>query len=319
MYTAIKNLVFTLILVLLLNGCSSEHSSHINGYIEADLVYVSTPSGGKITELYVQRGQPISKGDQIVDIEQPPYSNLYKQSVEQTLQAKKQAQDLETGETRSSVIESAKSEVESAKANEDFYHLYLDRAKDLVKTKSMSQQDFDQVQSNALQANANLSKANNQLVTLTSPARELQIQAAEAEANASKANEAYQKWYLDQTNVTSPRSGHIYDIYIWKGERISNDRPIASILVPDQIKVIFFIPEPLLSKINLNKKISVYMDGQEDPINANISFISDIAEYTPPVIYSQSSRKDLVFRVEAIPEKDKLESLHPGQPINIEL
>ncbi|MCF6764860.1 HlyD family efflux transporter periplasmic adaptor subunit [Thiotrichales bacterium 19S3-7] len=315
----IKKLLITLCALFLLNGCSGDGDKTINGYIEADLVYISSPSGGLVKELPIQRGQVIKQGQLIAQLDPEPYRQNYQQAIAETEAAKFNTVDLETGETRQSVIESTQSQVEKAKANENFYNAYLKRAAYLVQTDSMSQQDYDQVHSNALQSDAELANTHSQLITLTSPARKLQIEASIANQQAANYNQLYQKWYLNQTTVTAPRNGHIYDIYIWTGERIANDRPIASILVPSQIKVIFFLPEPLLSKIKLGQKISFFMDGQPKAFNATVSFISDIAEYTPPVIYSQSSRKDLVFRIEARPKQNELDQIHPGQPISVKI
>ena len=40
-------------------------------------------------------------------------------------------------------------------------------------------------------------------------------------------------------------------------------------------------------------------------------------EYTPPVIYSESTRGDLVYLIEARPEPSSAASLKPGQPVDV--
>ena len=50
---------------------------------------------------------------------------------------------------------------------------------------------------------------------------------------------------------------------------------------------------------------------------ATISFISPQAEYTPPVIYSESIRAKLVYMVEARPSPEQAASINPGQPIAV--
>ena len=60
--------------------------------------------------------------------------------------------------------------------------------------------------------------------------------------------------------------------------------------------------------------VTVDWDGAVHPLTATISFISPQAEYTPPVIFSRETRAKLVFMVEARPEPEQAERLHPGQP-----
>jgi len=50
---------------------------------------------------------------------------------------------------------------------------------------------------------------------------------------------------------------------------------------------------------------------------AHVSFISQKAEYTPPVIYSLEERSKLVFLIEALPEKPS--ELRVGQPVDVTL
>ena len=58
-------------------------------------------------------------------------------------------------------------------------------------------------------------------------------------------------------------------------------------------------------------------DGCPPDLAATITFVSSRAEYTPPVIYSQSARAHLVFMIEARPEATQL-PLQPGLPIVVE-
>jgi HlyD family secretion protein len=52
-------------------------------------------------------------------------------------------------------------------------------------------------------------------------------------------------------------------------------------------------------------------------LSATISFISPQAEYTPPLIYSQSSNAKLVFLIEARPPLDQAARLNPGEPMEV--
>ena len=60
---------------------------------------------------------------------------------------------------------------------------------------------------------------------------------------------------------------------------------------------------------------SAVCDSCPPDLTGTISFISPQAEYTPPVIYSESSRAKLVYRIEARPPPKQAFLLNPGQPV----
>jgi HlyD family secretion protein len=62
----------------------------------------------------------------------------------------------------------------------------------------------------------------------------------------------------------------------------------------------FYVPEAERARPG-GPPVSLSCDGCGAPIAARISRIAPQAEYTPPVIYSNSQRSKLVFQVEALP------------------
>jgi HlyD family secretion protein len=83
------------------------------------------------------------------------------------------------------------------------------------------------------------------------------------------------------------------------------------------LKIRFFVPQAVLPRIAIGDAVMVRCDGCSESIAANLSFIANAAEFTPPVIYSLEERQKLVFLVEA--RADRPESLRVGQPVSVEL
>ena len=63
--------------------------------------------------------------------------------------------------------------------------------------------------------------------------------------------------------------------------------------------------------------VALSCDGCFAGLSATISFISPRAEYTPPLIYSESSKAKLVFVVEAQPRPDQASAINPGEPFEV--
>jgi HlyD family secretion protein len=88
-------------------------------------------------------------------------------------------------------------------------------------------------------------------------------------------------------------------------------------LPPENVKVRFFVPEAVVGSLTPGRRISIHCDGCAQDVPATISYVSNQAEYTPPVIYSNEIRSKLVFMIEAHPQRADAAKLHPGQPVAV--
>jgi HlyD family secretion protein len=157
----------------------------------------------------------------------------------------------------------------------------FDRAQQLVKTGAGTPKDFDTASAD--------------------------MRSAEARVNTSQTRLARRK-------LASPVTGTVQQIYFRPGEMVPAGRPILAILPPGNLKVRFFVPEPVLQKIAYGDTVTVRCDGCADQV-AKVSFIAKSAEYTPPVIYSLEERNKLVFLIEALP--DQPDKVRVGQPVDV--
>ena len=69
--------------------------------------------------------------------------------------------------------------------------------------------------------------------------------------------------------------------------------------------------------MRLGDQVTLAGDGWPANLPATITFISPQAEYTPPLIYSESSKSKLVFIIEAKPRPAQAAQLNPGEPIEV--
>jgi HlyD family secretion protein len=158
----------------------------------------------------------------------------------------------------------------------------FDRAQQLLQTKSGTQKDFDVTQALFREAQARLASAQTR---------------------------------LNRRRGLSPVDGLVQQVYYRAGETVPASRPIVSVLPPGNVKVRFYVAEPMLARIAIDEPISFSCDGCPAGMTGKISFISQYAEYTPPVIYSQQERHKLVYLVEAIPNDPA--ALRVGQPVDV--
>jgi len=302
----------------LLNSCSS-HANQTQGYIEGDLTYIASSQPGRLSTLPVSRGLQVKKGQVLFTIEAEPRNFYLKSSQASLEQAKDNLLDLLDPQKRPTEQASIIAQIKSAEADVLYSNTQLERNQYLIKTQAVQQQALDQAQDQATQALENLKNLESQLATAQLSARINQIKASEAQVEAAQSALDQAAWDLDQTIVRAPADGFVFDNLYWIGEEVPANTPVLTLLLPTQIKVLFYVPASWLPKIKLGDSVN-FTDSMDltDQGTANISYISPTAEYTPPVIYSRDREEDLVYRVEAnFKTPEEAERWHSGEPVTI--
>jgi HlyD family secretion protein len=261
--------------------CSCKEGEHqYNGYVDADLTYLSSNFAGRLANLLVIRGQHVDKNKLLFKLEQT--NEHFGVSISQ-LNNKNLL-------TQRSVI------INQIQYSEINYR----RTLNMVKQHAASQNDLDV-------AKKELDVLRDQLKGIN-----VQIQGSQVETSDKK-------WQLQRKEANATDSGIIFDTYFTKDEYVQAGQPVLSLLTQKNIKVVFFVSETRLSNILLNSKVTISSDGNPNLATGTINYISNIAQYTPPIIYSREDRQELVFRVEASLDNANLNEVHLGQPVSLEL
>lgn len=264
----------------IITGCSNSDNLQAQGYIEGKYTYLSASFPGKLLQLNVHRGSSVSAGQLLFTLEAEPENADLQAQRQQAIQAKATIAQIEAA-LKLGMID-------------------LKRKQALFKKGVIQQAMLDEAQANVDQYKARRQEAAAQL--------------AAAQAIVDKA-----VWAKTQKSVTAPASGAIFDTYYQAGEMVPTGQPVVSLLVPQNIKAIFYVPQPQLGRLRLAAPITVECDGCAKTIAGRISYISPQVEYTPPVIFSKETRSKLVYRIEAEFNPDIALQLHPGQPVTIRL
>lgn len=274
-----RSLLLIGLIIVTLTACKTEDKP-FNGYIDTDLVYLSADLGGRLVDLAVQRGQLV-QGDQFLfKLEQT--SELYQVDMSQLSQKE--------------LIASRQQIQFQLDYNETNYRRVLG----MRKQNAASQNDLE-----AAKRDLDISKQ--------------QLLDADAKISSNQVNTQDRKWLVTRKENHAPQQGIIFDTYYTKGEYIQPGYPIVSLITRDNIKAIFFVPEEKLTQVRMNARVKISTDINPNFATGHIFYISNIAEYTPPIIYSREERHRLVFRVEAKVDVPDLEKIHLGQPVTMEL
>lgn len=265
--------------VLLLLGCKEKHS-HYNGYIDADLTYLSSNYAGRLAQLFFYRGDQVQKNQLLFKLEQTSEQLAMEMSQLSSKQLLSQKQEI----------------LDQIHYNEMNYR----RTLQMQKQHAASQNDLDV-------AKRELDVSNHQLAAIN-----YQIE-------SSQNNTSDKQWQLTRKENFATDDGIIFDTYFTKDEYVQAGQPILSLITKENIKAIFYVPETALSQIAINQSVNLSTDGRPKFATGKIRFISNVAQYTPPILYSREEREALIFRVEASIDSPNLNQIHLGQPVTLDI
>jgi HlyD family secretion protein len=299
-------------------GCGRPASRAVQGYVEGEFVYVSSPLAGALDTLAVQRGARVRAGDPLFSLADTPEKAARDQAAEQLAQARAALDDAQKGK-RPTEIASLQAQLEEAQAALTLAGQELARQEKLAATPGGgAAQDLDRARSTQAQESRHLAQLEADLQTARLGSREDQIAAAAASVRALQAALVRAEWDLSQKRQSAPQASLVFDTIYRQGEWVAAGRPVVALLPPENVKVRAFVSETTVGAIHAGDPVRVTVDGASGALAGKVSFISPQAEYTPPVIYSQESRGKLVFMVEAVFEPAVAANLHPGQPVDVQ-
>jgi len=288
------------------------------GYMEADLVLVGSEQGGRVLALSVEEGNSVKQGDPIFVLE----SEEQEASVA-AAEARVQEADARLADARAEVQRPDEIRVlEAALAQSQAMLLQannnLERARALFDKGWITKAQLDDAVAQHDRNEAAVAEAEKRITAAKLPGRSDMIDAAAANAEAARhaLNEA--KKNLGKRKVFASTNGTVEEVYFRPGEVVNAGQAVIALLPPRNLKVRFFVAEPVRAKLQVDQSIAISCDGCPPDLTAKINFIGREAEFTPPVIFSREQRQKLVYLVEARPEGLATE-LTAGQPVTVTL
>jgi HlyD family secretion protein len=314
----VLRLAAAVMLLGLAAGCRRADSGRVQGYAEGEFVYVASPLAGTLEVLHVQRGAQVNAGDPLFTLDREPQQTIVDQAAQRLAQAQAALEDAKKGK-RPSEIESLEAQLRQAQEALALSEKEFARQEELFSSGATTSQSLDRARATRDQDRQRVAQLQADLKTAQLGSRSDQIAAGEANVRALEAALAEAQWNLAQKHQTAPQVGLVFDTLFEQGEWVAAGRPVVSLLPPQNIKVRAFVPEPRIAAVHVGDAARVTVDGVAEPLAGRVDFIAPQAEYTPPVIYSRESRAKLVFMIEIVFEPAVAATLHPGQPVDVQL
>jgi len=244
----------------LLAACGERESDVLQGYGEADYVYLSSQDSGVVGEVFVREGDVVAAGA-------PLFS----------LDPERLAYSADSAEAQRAAAAQA---VRTAQAQATLTQRNYARGLDLSERGfyPRARLDADRAARDAAAA---------------------QLAQARREAGAANAQTALARERVGDLRGIAPAAGTIERIYHRPGEVVAAGAPIVALLPPENMSVRFFAPQAMLARLPVGARVLVSCDGCGEPVEARVNFVAREPQFTPPVIYSIGQREKLVFLIEA--------------------
>lgn len=244
-----------------------------NGRIEAEEVHIAAKTGGRVSEIFFDEGQQVSKGDVIARMDK------------QELMAKMDGAKSVLASAENSVA-GGHAEIAQRTAEYNLAQKQLERIEGLVAKKAISQEVFDQRKAAAEMAKAvmdasltRLSAAENQMKSAQAQIEQLQVQ-------------------IDDCELRAPIDGRVQYRLSEPGEILGAGAKLVTLLDLENVYMTIFLPTDEVGRVAIGSEARIILDAAADyVIPATVSFVSPEAQFTPRAVETHEEREKLMFRV----------------------
>lgn len=295
-------------------GLGGGHARYL-GYVEGETSLIAPPVAGRLVERPVERGGMVKKGDRLFMIDPVLAQTEVARSEAALAESKARYENLLTGKRQEEkdVTAAQRRETEAALAQAEAEYK---RQAELLARGVSARKDYEQAESQARQLRSRTASLAAQEKVNELAARPDEIEAAGSlvEQNQAALDQARKR--LDDVMPGAPEDALVENTFFNPGEWVPAGTPVVSLLAPARVKLRFFVPEEDVASARMGQRVSFTCDTCSADLKATVIYISPRAEFTPPVIYSQTARSKLVFLVEARPDADQAK-LPPGLPVTV--
>ncbi len=274
-----------------------------NGRIEGTEIDIASRIGQRIIGMLVREGDCVETGQVVVKMNTDVLEADLREATAKWLQSKSfvAISEKELLQRQSEKI-AAEAQLTKDEAQLENAEKTLARSTKLAPEGGTSQQEFDNDESRYKSAIAarNASKARVETAIAAIATVQAQIIGTQAGVEAAQAAIERIQVDIDDSTLTSPIEGRVQFRVAQIGEVVPAGGRILRILDLSDIYMTFFLPTDLVGSIPIGDEARIVLDAFPDyVIPAYISFISDVAQFTPKTVETKTEREKLMFRLRA--------------------
>ncbi|AOR80541.1 HlyD family secretion protein [Novosphingobium resinovorum] len=274
-----------------------------NGRIEAVEIDVSAKSPGRILDIVAEEGDFVKAG-QVVAHMDVDVLNAQRQEAEAQLQQAVNAIQIAESQVsqRQSERAAAMAGVRQREAELNAARKRLGRSETLAREGATPVQERDDDQARVEGTAASLEASRAQLAAVDAAIGTARSQVIGARSNVDAVRATIRRLDADiaDSALKAPRAGRVQYRVAQPGEVVAGGGRVLNLVNLSDVYMTFFLPETVAGRVALGSDVRIVLDAASGyVIPAKVSFVADVAQFTPKTVETENERQKLMFRVKA--------------------
>jgi HlyD family secretion protein len=274
-----------------------------NGRIEATEIDVAAKTPGRVKDILVREGDFVTVGQVVASMDTEVLEAQHRQAEAQMQQAQSAV------ETARSQLVQRESEEAAALALVGQREAELGVARKrsvrsftLAAEEATSQQEADDDSARVQSAVAAVSAARAQLAAAAASVATARTGIVGAQSGVEAARATVERIQADikDSALKSPREGRVQYRVAQPGEVVGAGGRVLNLVDLGDVYMTFFLPTTVVGRVALGTEVRLLLDAAPRyVIPARVSFVADVAQFTPKTVETAIERQKLMFRVRA--------------------
>ncbi len=274
-----------------------------NGRLEAVEIDIAAKTPGRIRDIVAAEGQLVKAGDVVALMDT---ETLKAQLAEAQAGLAQRVNAVQIAETqvgqRQSEYAAALATVRQREAELNAARKRLARSETLAREGATPAQERDDNLADVQGAAATVEAARAQLASSKAgiEAARGQVIGARSNVDAARATITRIEADISDSELRAPRGGRIQYRVAQPGEVVAGGGRVMNLVDLTDVYMTFFLPETVAGRVAIGSEARIVLDAAPDRIiPAKISYVADVAQFTPKTVETQSERQKLMFRLRA--------------------
>jgi len=312
-----KDYLYLLGLLLLLNACSDGNISQAVGTLERDRIQLKATAAEIITAIPVREGSWVKQGDLLVQLDDTQARNNLKKAEAKLTGALAHQTKLRHG-ARAEDVEANRAQLERANAQAVQATANFKRIAILAQQKMVDQAELDNARSLRDTTQAEVRRATQTLLSLTNGTRPEDLAIVDAEVAEAEAAFHIEQYQLSQLSIKATRDGLLDRLPKYQGERAALNEPVALLLAGKVPYARVYILEPARAQLRIGQTLNVHVDGYANPFAGKLRWVSQDPAFTPYYALNARDRALLMYLAE-IDLPESAQEIPSGLPVQVDI